>query len=65
MRSFLLFQLCAPLASFGEVAGYTQRTSATRPTRSQLLGLVAAAMAYAAMTRARARSVRVMVLLAQ
>jgi CRISPR system Cascade subunit CasD len=43
MRGYLLFQLYGPLASFGEAAVGEARHSATHPSRSALLGLVAAA----------------------
>jgi len=43
MRGYLLFQLYGPLASFGEAAVGEARHSAARPSRSALLGLVAAA----------------------
>ena len=41
---YLLFQLYAPLASWGEVAVGESRPSATRPGRSALIGLLAAAL---------------------
>lgn len=41
---FLLFTLYAPMASFGEIAVGERRMSWTRPGRSAVLGLVAAAM---------------------
>ncbi len=44
MRDFLVVLLEAPLASFGEEAGNSQRGTANRPTRSSLLGLVGAAL---------------------
>ena len=40
---FLLFTLYAPMASFGEIAVGERRMSWTRPSRSAVLGLVAAA----------------------
>ena len=40
---FLLFTLYAPMASFGEIAVGEQRMGWTRPSRSAVLGLVAAA----------------------
>ncbi len=43
MRGYLLFQIYGPLASFGEAAVGEARHSATHPSRSALLGLVAAA----------------------
>jgi CRISPR system Cascade subunit CasD len=44
MRSFLLFRLYGPLASWGEIAVGEERPSALHPTRSALLGLLAAAL---------------------
>jgi len=44
VRRFLLFRLYGPLASWGEVAVGEERPSALHPTRSALLGLVAAAL---------------------
>lgn len=43
-REFLVFQLYGPMASWGEVAVGELRGSADRPTRSALLGLLAAAL---------------------
>jgi CRISPR system Cascade subunit CasD len=40
----LLFTLAAPLASFGDVAPGERRVSASRPGRSMLVGLLAAAL---------------------
>jgi CRISPR system Cascade subunit CasD len=67
MRSFLLFTLYAPLAALGEVAIGERRVGAARPTRSALLGLVAAALgierrnegAHAALDRGYGLAVRV------
>jgi CRISPR system Cascade subunit CasD len=42
--SFLVFQLYGPMASWGEVAVGEVRASALHPTRSALLGLLAAAL---------------------
>lgn len=42
MPQQLVFSVHAPLASWGEIAGAEARPSASRPTRSALLGLVAA-----------------------
>jgi CRISPR system Cascade subunit CasD len=42
--SLLLFTLAAPLASFGDVAPGERRISASRPGRSMLIGLLAAAL---------------------
>ena len=44
MPRFLVFRLYGPLASWGEVAVGELRTSAVHPTRSALLGLLAAAL---------------------
>ncbi|WP_312952661.1 type I-E CRISPR-associated protein Cas5/CasD [Superficieibacter sp.] len=44
MKQYLVFQLYAPLASWGEEAPGEMRHSATVPTRSALLGLLAAAL---------------------
>lgn len=44
MRSFLLFELYGPFASWGEEAVGEVRPSELRPTRSALLGLLAAAL---------------------
>jgi CRISPR system Cascade subunit CasD len=44
MRSFLLFRLYGPMASWGEVAVGEVRSSALHPTRSALLGLLGAAL---------------------
>ena len=44
MRPYLTFLAAAPLGAFGEVAPNERRGSAPRPTRSGVLGLVAAAL---------------------
>jgi len=44
MARYLLFQLYAPLAAWGEVAVGESRPSATRPARSALIGLLGAAL---------------------
>jgi CRISPR system Cascade subunit CasD len=44
MRSFLLFRLYGPWASWGEIAVGEVRPSALQPTRSALLGLFGAAL---------------------
>lgn len=44
MAEFLRFRLLGPLASWGETPGATIRATAHHPTRSALLGLVAAAL---------------------
>ena len=44
MQSYLSFQLYGPLASWGEQAVGESRHSATHPTRSAVLGLLAAAV---------------------
>ncbi|MEO1419885.1 MAG: type I-E CRISPR-associated protein Cas5/CasD, partial [Pseudomonadota bacterium] len=41
---WLIITLSAPLASFGEAAGNVRRSSADRPAKSALLGLVGAAL---------------------
>lgn len=43
MRQFLLFQLYGPMASWGGVAVGEQRPSASHPSKSAILGLLAAA----------------------
>ena len=44
MRRFLVFRLFGPLAAWGEIAVGEIRPSALQPTRSALLGLLAAAL---------------------
>ncbi len=44
MKEYLIFQLYSPLASWGEEASGEIRHSAVAPTRSALLGLLAAAL---------------------
>lgn len=44
MRDFLLFTIYAPLASWGEIAVGEARGSWDRPSRSAVLGLIAAAL---------------------
>lgn len=44
MRQFLLFRLYGPMASWGDVAVGETRPSAAHPSRSAVLGLVAAAL---------------------
>jgi CRISPR system Cascade subunit CasD len=44
MRKFLLFRLYGPLASWGEVAVGEQRPSAGHPSKSAILGMLAAAL---------------------
>ncbi|MCI4661224.1 MAG: type I-E CRISPR-associated protein Cas5/CasD [Neomegalonema sp.] len=44
MSDWLVIQLIAPLASFGELAGNTRRGSRERPGRGMLLGLLGAAL---------------------
>ena len=41
---YLLFTLYAPMASFGEIAVGERRMSWSRPARSAIMGLVAAAL---------------------
>jgi CRISPR system Cascade subunit CasD len=43
-RTFLLFRLQGPMASWGDIAVGERRTSWARPSRSAVLGLVAAAL---------------------
>lgn len=43
MRQFLLFQLYGPMAAWGDVAVGEQRPSASHPSKSAILGLLAAA----------------------
>lgn len=43
---FLLFRLSGPLASWGEIAVGERRSSWPRPSKSAVLGLVAAALGY-------------------
>ncbi|MFL4497007.1 type I-E CRISPR-associated protein Cas5/CasD [Streptomyces sp. VTCC 41912] len=40
----ILIHLCAPLQSFGEHSAFTERDTHPRPTRSALIGLLAAAL---------------------
>lgn len=44
MREFLIFTIAAPMASFGALAVGERRPSANRPTKSQTIGIVAAAL---------------------
>src|SRR5574343_917945 len=44
MKDYLIFQLYGPLASWGEIAVGEVRPSAAYPSRSALLGLLAAAL---------------------
>ena len=44
MREFLVFRLWAPMASWGDIAVGERRGSWSRPSRSGVLGLVAAAL---------------------
>jgi CRISPR system Cascade subunit CasD len=46
MRHYLLFQLFGPLASWGDIAVGEVRPSFDRPSKSAVLGLVAAALGY-------------------
>ena len=41
MATYLLFTLCAPLASFGAVAAGERRSTWDRPGKSQIIGLIA------------------------
>ena len=44
MQDYLVFTLAAPLASFGVIAVGERRPSSDHPTKSQVIGLVAAAL---------------------
>src|SRR5262245_59936868 len=44
MKPYLLFRLAAPLAAFGTVAVGERRPTWDRPSKSQALGLIAAAL---------------------
>jgi CRISPR system Cascade subunit CasD len=44
MPEFLIFTIAAPMASFGSLAVGERRPSANRPTKSQTIGIVAAAL---------------------
>lgn len=44
MADYLVFTLAAPMASFGGVAVGERRPTGDRPTRSQIIGLIAAAL---------------------
>jgi len=44
MGEFLIFTIAAPMASFGSLAVGERRPSANRPTKSQTIGIVAAAL---------------------
>ncbi|MEP6057730.1 MAG: type I-E CRISPR-associated protein Cas5/CasD [Nitratireductor sp.] len=44
MTAFVIVQLGAPLAAFGDAAGNVERKTLDRPTRSALLGLAGAAL---------------------
>jgi CRISPR system Cascade subunit CasD len=45
-REFLLARLWGPMASWGQIAVGEQRQTWTRPSRSAILGLIAAALGY-------------------
>ena len=45
-RDFLLARLWGPMASWGQIAVGEQRQTWTRPSRSSVLGLIAAALGY-------------------
>lgn len=53
MPRFLCFTLEGPLASWGDIAPGEQRTSWTRPSKSAVLGLVAAALGFTRSEEAR------------
>jgi len=44
MQDFLVFTLAAPMASFGALAVGERRPTDSRPTKSQILGLIASAL---------------------
>lgn len=44
MPSYLFFQLAAPMASWGEIAVGEDRASASHPTRSAIIGILASAL---------------------
>ena len=44
MRDWLVIQLAAPLASFGEIAGNVRRGGRERPGKAALMGLIGAAL---------------------
>lgn len=46
MPAFLLFRLAAPIASFGTVAVGERRPTWDRPSKSQIIGLVAGCLGY-------------------
>ena len=52
-REFLLFRLSGPLASWGEIAVGERRSSWPRPSKSAVLGLVAAGLGYRPARRER------------
>lgn len=58
MRDYLLFQLYGPLASWGDIAVGETRPSAMTPTKSAVLGLVAAALGLRRPNTARAETER-------
>ncbi|WP_428098683.1 type I-E CRISPR-associated protein Cas5/CasD [Candidatus Rariloculus sp.] len=47
MHDYLVFCLCAPMASFGTYAGHERRGSDRVPSRSAMLGLIGAALGVA------------------
>ncbi len=58
MGEFLIFTIAAPMASFGSLAVGERRPSANRPTKSQTLGLVAAALGIERGEEARLAALR-------
>ncbi len=58
MGEFLIFTIAAPMASFGALAVGERRPSANRPTKSQTLGLVAAALGMERGEEARLAALR-------
>ena len=55
MPEFLIFRLIAPYASFGAVAVGERRPTWDRPSKSQILGLIAAALGIERTEEARHR----------
>jgi CRISPR system Cascade subunit CasD len=58
MQDYLIFSITAPMASFGALAVGERRPSANRPTKSQALGMVAAALGIERGEEARLAALR-------
>jgi CRISPR system Cascade subunit CasD len=58
MSEFLIFTIAAPMASFGSLAVGERRPSANRPTKSQTIGIVAAALGIERGEEARLAALR-------